>query len=197
MQRAEVGQHDDVLTVVGDRVRAGRVHDQGPEVPHWLLQAGVAVIPVGPRLDDRKLVDEGLARPDARETQARHAVELEGHQQPVPVDRGVLVQAVGDGDLRRLALFETDQRAGRGPVDANGVVGPAIDLDHGMPHAERDLGAGQGCGRRCATGRAPGPRRKQGAGREPASGQRRAVQQLSAVEVLAHHDGPGVGASAE
>jgi len=65
----------------------------------------MAVVPVGARLHDRELVDERLARLDAGEAYARHAIHVEGQDQAVPVDRGVLVQIVGHRDAGDLAFL--------------------------------------------------------------------------------------------
>src|SRR3546814_10315098 len=62
--------------------------DLRPVMAELLLQARMAVIPIGARLHDRKLVGEGRARLDAGEGNPGHAVHLERHEQPVPVDRG-------------------------------------------------------------------------------------------------------------
>ena len=85
-----------MLALVGDRIGVRRVDDDRTVVAHRLLKVGVAVIPEGARLLDRELVDEGFTRPDAGEADAGHAVHLERDEQAVPVDRGVLVQGVGD-----------------------------------------------------------------------------------------------------
>src|SRR3546814_1300488 len=75
-----------------------------------LLHAGVAVEPVGAALHDREAVGEGLAGRDAGETDPRHAVLRGRHDQAVPVDRGRLVQLVGDGDRHLLTLLEPQGR---------------------------------------------------------------------------------------
>ena len=95
MQETPVRKHQHMLVVVGDGIDAGRIDDERAVVPHRFLKVGVAVIPERPRLLDRELVDEGLARLDAGETDARHAIHLEREQKAVPVDRGVLIQGVG------------------------------------------------------------------------------------------------------
>ena len=77
VEEAPVRQDDHMLAVIGDRVGAGRIDDQRAVMPDLLLQAGMAVIPVGARLLERELVGEGRARLDAREADARHAVHLE------------------------------------------------------------------------------------------------------------------------
>jgi len=82
-----VGKDDHMLAVVGDRIDAGRVDDDRSVEAVLLLIAAVAVIPVGARLDDRELIVEGLARPDPREADARHAVHRERHEHAVPMNR--------------------------------------------------------------------------------------------------------------
>ena len=86
---------DHMLTVERDRVGLGRLDDDGGVMPLGLLQARVAVVPVGARLDDRELVDEGLAGPDAGEADAGHPVHLEWHEQTVPMDGRIFVERVG------------------------------------------------------------------------------------------------------
>src|SRR3546814_4593504 len=61
-------------------------------------------------LHDREAVGEGLAGRDAGETDPRHAVLRGRHDQAVPVDRGRLVQLVGDGDRHLLTLLEPQGR---------------------------------------------------------------------------------------
>ena len=71
VEGAPVAQHDDVLAVIGDRIGAGRIDDDRAVMALLLLQARMAVIPVGARLADREFVDEGLARPDAGKADSR------------------------------------------------------------------------------------------------------------------------------
>ena len=73
----------------------------------------MAVIPVGPALAHREPVDEGLAGRDAAEGQPGHPVHRIGQEDPVPMDRGRLGQAVGHGkrDGVPLALQPGDERA--------------------------------------------------------------------------------------
>lgn len=66
MNEAEVGEHDDVLTVIGDRVWTGGIDDDRSVMAFLFLQARVTVIPVGAGLFDREFVDERLAWANAR-----------------------------------------------------------------------------------------------------------------------------------
>ncbi len=54
----------------------------------------MAVIPVGAALFDVEPVLVHAVRRDAGEAEARHAIHVGGQQDAVPVDRGVLRQAV-------------------------------------------------------------------------------------------------------
>src|SRR3546814_1412970 len=89
-----------MLAVVADRIGARRIDDDRAIVAELFLQARMTVIPVGPRLDDRKFVDEFRTRLDSGEADARHAVHLERQDQAVPMDRTVLVEVIYDGELR-------------------------------------------------------------------------------------------------
>src|SRR3546814_10935220 len=88
-------------------------------VAELFLQARMTVIPVGPRLDDRKFVDEFRTRLDSGEADARHAVHLERQDQDVPMDRTVLVEVIYDGELRSLSSLEAYQRRRHCAVDSN------------------------------------------------------------------------------
>ena len=77
MEETVIGKHNDVLAVVGDRIMARRIDDDRTVVPLLLLQSGVRVIPISPRLADREFVGEARPRADAGKANARHAIHLE------------------------------------------------------------------------------------------------------------------------
>src|SRR3546814_1972668 len=104
-----------MLTVIGDRVGVRGVDDDRPIMAELFLKARVAVIPIGPRLDDRKFVDEGRSGPDPWKADARNPVPLEGQDQPLPVDRTALV-AVVDDDRKGTRLTSSHPRASRKPT---------------------------------------------------------------------------------
>lgn len=108
-----------------------------------LLQAGMAVIPVGARLADREFVAEGLPWPDPGEADARHAVHLEGKQQPVPVDRGVFAEVVGDVETDVLPLSEADERPRNRAVDRDPAPLAALHHPRPLTDGEVDHRAGQ------------------------------------------------------
>ena len=68
-----------------------------------------------------ELVDEGLADRDMRLGETADAVHAVRKQDPVPVDRGVLRQLVGDEDAHLVALDALDRRTGRLAVVAPGA----------------------------------------------------------------------------
>src|SRR3546814_13626552 len=76
-QPAMVRQHDHMLAGRAGRVGAGGVDDGRGVMTELFLQARVAVIPIGARLDDRKFVNEGRTRLDPRKADAGNAVHLE------------------------------------------------------------------------------------------------------------------------
>jgi len=106
-------------------------------MPLLLLKAGMAVIPIGARLPDRELVGEGLPRPNARKADPGHAVHVEGQQQPVPVDRGVFAEHVGDVETDLLPFPEADQRPRHRAVDRDTVA--LAPLHHARPLAHREI----------------------------------------------------------
>ncbi|MNJ36596.1 hypothetical protein D3C77_313900 [compost metagenome] len=143
MKEAPVRQDQDVLAVITDRIDARRVDDDGTIMADRFLQARMAVIPVGARLLQRELIDEGLARLDAGEADPRHPVHLERQQQAVPVDRRVLVQRVGHRQAHVLALAHPQQGRGQEAVDRHCVAGAPADGEVGTAHRQVDVRPGQ------------------------------------------------------
>ena len=144
MEEAPVRQHDHVLPVISDRVRLRRIDDQGTVVTELLLQARMAVIPVGARLLERKLVGKGRMGLDAREANARDPVHFHRNEQTVPVDRGVFVEVIGHCKPHGLSLTQPDQGRGDGAVDDYRVPGASIDVEGGIGDLEPNVVAGQG-----------------------------------------------------
>ncbi|MNS77115.1 hypothetical protein D3C72_1106890 [compost metagenome] len=128
-----------MLAVIADRIDPRWVDDDGTVMADRLLQPRMAVIPIGARLLQRELIDEGLARLDAGEADPRHAVHLERQQQAVPVDRGVLVQGVRHRQAHVLALAHPQQGRGQQAVDGEGVARSPADGEVGMAHRQVDV----------------------------------------------------------
>src|SRR6516225_419113 len=99
-----VREHDRILAIALDRILAGGRDDNRTVVPRLLLEMAVAMIPVGSALPDRKVVDEGLTWIDSPETQTRDPIYGARRPHTVPVNRGLLLELVGDGDRHRVAL---------------------------------------------------------------------------------------------
>ena len=64
----------------------------------------MGMIPIGARLRDGVFIGEGLARLDAGEGDARHAVHVERHKKSVPMDGRILFEHVLDAE-RHLFAF--------------------------------------------------------------------------------------------
>lgn len=78
-----------------------------------LLEATlVRVVPEGAGIDRVKLVDECLARADRPLRQVRHAIHTVRQPDAVPVDGGLLVEAVLNENPQALALAHANLRAG-------------------------------------------------------------------------------------
>ena len=119
----------------------GRINHDRTVKPALLLRARVAVIPIGARLDDRELVHEGRTCLDAGEADAGNAVHRKGDQQPMPVDRAVHVEVVGDGQADLLPLFQANERRGHRAVHADRGRGLSIDGKFETVDRQRDLSA--------------------------------------------------------
>ena len=182
-----VGQHDDMFAVGPDRVGSRRIDDDRAVVAKLLLESGMAVIPVGAVLPDRKLVNEGRARLDAGEGYAGHAIHGRRHQQPMPMDRAVLVEIVDDAKPGDLAFAKADERRRDRSVDADGLADPAVD-GHGLARdSQGDIGSGDdGHGRGKAVRERLRPGGKPPAGRQHASGEGAAAQQVAAIDEPFH-----------
>ena len=147
------------------------------------------MVPVGARLDDWKLVDEGLAGLDAREADPRNAIHLERHQNAVPVDGGVFVEGVGDGDADPLAFLQAKERPRYGAVDGYGMAALAVDGDRRVADRQLDVLAGKrGQGRDQAGRRALRPGGQERADRRSAPKDCRPFDQGAAVK---DRSGPG------
>ena len=129
MGKAPVGQHQHMLPVIFDRVRARWINDQRAIHAHRFLHMAMAVIPISAMLPHQKFISEGLAWPNARKADARHAVHLERQQHAVPMYRGILLQCVADDQLYILALAQPHQRSGQSAVDGISVSGFLADLE--------------------------------------------------------------------
>src|SRR3546814_3758332 len=98
-----------MLAVIGNGIGFGRIDDHGTIVALLFLQAGMAVIPIGAALPQRKFIDEGRARFDPRETDAWHPIHLKGNDQAVPVNRAVLIERVLDVEAHILSFARSEE----------------------------------------------------------------------------------------
>jgi len=132
----EITQEQDVVAFIFNGFWLSGVDDQRAIMSRLFLQARMAVIPIGARLPDRKLIGERLARTDARKTDARNAIHLERHQQAVPVDRGVCIQVIGDVEPNILPFTQTDQWSRHTTVDGNTRPTPSFDDAMATAHSQ-------------------------------------------------------------
>ena len=143
-ERAVIGEHDDMLAVIGDRIGTGGVDDDRAVMAFLLLQARMAVIPVGAALHDGELVEVVRSRLDARKRHARHAVHIGRQDQPVPVDRAVLLELIDDVEPHALAFAQPDQRGGDRAVETDCAELAPVDA-HRLPgDGQRDVFARHG-----------------------------------------------------
>ncbi len=91
----------------------------------------MAVVPVGAGLADLETVGEGLAGLDAVEIHHGNAVHARRHQDAVPMDGGLLLEAVDDVDRHLLAFLPAQGRARDLAVDGEDAARLALDLHIG------------------------------------------------------------------
>ncbi|MND93924.1 hypothetical protein D3C80_861260 [compost metagenome] len=138
-----VGEHHHVVALVLERLGLQRVDHQRAIEAALLLEAGVAVVPVGAALLHLELVLVHSVRRDAGEAEARHAVHVGRQQDAVPVDRGVLFQAVAHPQGHHVALAPAQQRRRQAAVDRHGGARLAGEVDRQFVDAQVELAAGQ------------------------------------------------------
>ena len=168
-----VGQLHHVVASGANRIAPGRVNDNGAVHAGLFLHAGMRVVPVGAGLPHLEAVDKGLARGNALEADARHAIHLVRQQDAVPVDGGVHGQMVRDPQCHRIARAPAQGRRRDRAVDGGGQTRTAGVVDRGCRHrqvkfsaAEHRRGPGGSAGCRLRKHRpAPGRRAQQQAAR--------------------------------
>lgn len=109
-----------------------RMDDDRPLDPLLLLNIGMRVIPVGPGLPDLlETVGEGFLRFDRWGVHIRHAVHIGREEDPMPVNRDLLIgNAIAQDDLRVVALGEFKSRRGQTAVheqsEVNGLLAAEV-----------------------------------------------------------------------
>src|SRR3546814_16659476 len=98
-------------------------------------------------LDDREFIDEGRPWADAGKADPGHAVELRRDQQPMPVDRAVLVEIVRYRQADGRSLLQPDERCRDSAVHADGMACPTVDGHHLVGDPPRDVEIGRASGR--------------------------------------------------
>ena len=95
--------------------------------------------PICARLPDREFVGERLSGADAGEADPWNAIELEGQQHAMPVDRGIFREMVGDVQPYVLAFAQSDQRPWNCPVDGYRMTAPRAGAEVMRPDRQRDI----------------------------------------------------------
>ncbi len=114
------------------RMRHPQAHHAHRHLCHLV---GMRVVHERPRPARDEFVDERLAHTDRRLGQSGHAVHAVGQALAVPVDAGVLRQAVGDEQAHPVALHHFDRRSG-----GLSVVAPQVRLHAGREFAHHGFG---------------------------------------------------------
>ncbi len=162
VQVGPVRQQDHVLAVPAVRRWRDRVDQQRAVQAGLLLEHRMAVVPVGAGLAHGEAVQPGLARRDAVEAHARHAVHVGGQHDAVPVHRGGHVgHAIGHAHADGVAFLPAQDRRRQRAVDGDGRAGAAGEVDGGLADGEVETAAGQLRG----GGEAAGRQRAGGEGR--------------------------------
>ncbi|MNN06229.1 hypothetical protein D3C81_1190120 [compost metagenome] len=138
-----VAEHDDVVTVVGERLWILRIDHQRTVNTDLRLQARVAVVPVGAVLVDLEPVFIHAIRSDAMEAQARYAVHVCRQNDPVPVDGRVLFQAIAHTQRDCVALSPAKNRSRQRAVDGHCRTRCAGNVHRELPDVQVKICAGQ------------------------------------------------------
>src|SRR3546814_18117673 len=101
-----------MLAVRLDGVGACRIDHDRAVMSKLLLEAGMAVVPIGAVLTDGKLVEITRSRLNSRKGPARNAVMLGCHAKGMPVNRAVFVEIVDNVEPHCL-VFPTAEERGR------------------------------------------------------------------------------------
>ncbi|MNQ93124.1 hypothetical protein D3C85_1085740 [compost metagenome] len=138
-----VAQHHHVVAVVLEGLRLLRFDHDGAVDAQLLLEAGMAVVPVGAVLLHLEAVLIHAIRGDAGEAEARHAIHVGRQDDAVPVDGGVLVQAIAHPQGHGVALAPAQQRAGQGAVDGLGESRLAGEVHRRLANEQVEFGAAE------------------------------------------------------
>ena len=141
-----VGEHQHIIALVLEGFRRNRINHQRAVQAGLLLEAGVAVIPVGAALLHLEAVFVQAIRRDAGEAEAGHAIHVARQQNSVPVDRGGLIQPVAHADGHGVAFAPAQQRGRQAAVDHRGFARLAGEVHRQAVDGEIELIAGQHAG---------------------------------------------------
>jgi len=125
-----VGKRHHIVAVGADGIAAPGLDHDSPVHAGLLLQAGMAVVPIGAALAELEAVGEGLARRDrSKSVESRRAVHVAVEQQPVPVDRGRFLETVGGLDGHFFAFAPAQRRRRNRTAHHDSVALDSVDDD--------------------------------------------------------------------
>ncbi|SAJ32035.1 Uncharacterised protein [Enterobacter cloacae] len=101
------------------------------------------MVPVGAVLPDLEAVFVETAGSDAFEAEARHAIHVGRQDDAVPVDRGVLGEAVAHPQGHVVAFAPAQGRAGQRTVDGHGGGRRAAEVHRGLADEQVETVAGE------------------------------------------------------
>ena len=136
-----VRQQHDVLAIGRKTLAVARLDDDRAVQADLFLKPRMAVIPVRAGLVHREAVRVRLARRDAHEAQARHAVHVGRQDDAVPVDRASHRQRVADAQRHRVALAPAQQRRRQLAVDDRRATHRAGEIDRHLADRQIELAA--------------------------------------------------------
>ena len=182
MGEAPVAEYKDIFPVIESRIRIGRINYDRAVMAELFLKTRMGVVPIGPVLRHLELILEGFARSYARKAESGHAVHVEWHKQPMPVDRRILLEAVRHVERDIIAFPKAQEWTWQGPVDSCCHSVSTIDAHRKPVNVEvkpraRERGYAEISG---ACGSCPGGKELCRA-QDCSRGQRR-VQQMSSID---------------
>ena len=138
-----VGQQNNEVPIICNRVRAARLDYDGAVQSRLFLKSRMAVIPEGAALPHIKLIGERFTGSYAIKADTWDTIHVGGQNHSVPVDGRVVSQIIGHAQRNSIAFPPTQDRAGYRAVDCGCRSIPAGVIDRLVSNIDVKIRAAQ------------------------------------------------------